>query len=473
MLGHITPDNKQLEVLALPPAGHTVVLGTAGSGKTTMALLRAIGLSQRPEHPKVLVVTFNVALVQYMSELNDARINNLTIESFHKFARGYLNSLGKMPRVNGILDSTDKEEYIGTALEAIRSRYPSESTLKRPLSVFVDEITFIQRFGFNNLNDYASAERIGRSSVNIKRENRKWFYMVYTEYLRIREANGYLYDWDDIAYFVYKELLNDTRPRMYNHIIVDEGQDFSPVMLRALTAAVPQNGSFTFFGDVAQQIYGNRLSWRDSGIQLRDKRIWKFDRNYRNPTTVATFANNLMMSPYWLKSEDIIPPARYIAEGPKPILIHFQSKSEEKKWLISQIRSTMSTSSNLIVCRDRATVKLLCSSLKINNIPSTIITRDRADLSSKTGVYLSTFHSAKGLEFDNVYIPYLTDGVFPDPNTVANAPDEKSALANELKLLYVAVTRSKFGLFMSYHGKLSSLFPAPSTTYDQFEGDNL
>ena len=62
----IKPIGKQKEVLALPPIGHTVVLGTAGSGKTTMALFRAIGLANLPNSPNVLVITFNTALVQYM-----------------------------------------------------------------------------------------------------------------------------------------------------------------------------------------------------------------------------------------------------------------------------------------------------------------------------------------------------------------------------------------------------------------------
>ena len=68
MLENINPDGKQNEVLALPAKGHNVILGTAGSGKTTMALLRAIVLSYLPSSPQLLVVTFNRALVQYMNK---------------------------------------------------------------------------------------------------------------------------------------------------------------------------------------------------------------------------------------------------------------------------------------------------------------------------------------------------------------------------------------------------------------------
>jgi DNA helicase IV len=61
------PIGRQKDVLALPGQGHTVVLGTAGSGKTTLAILRAAFLSDpATDHAgKTLLVTFNKALVTY------------------------------------------------------------------------------------------------------------------------------------------------------------------------------------------------------------------------------------------------------------------------------------------------------------------------------------------------------------------------------------------------------------------------
>lgn len=184
----IQPTGKQKEVLALPPVGHTVVLGTAGSGKTTMALFRAIGLANLPNKPRVLVVTFNTALVQYMSNICKVQLPNLTIENYHKFARGYLHSIGKMPGWGGILQN--KDNYVEMALKEIKQIYPDESTLKRPLSAYLDEIAFIEKFGIQNEEQYYQVERIGRAAMNIRRENRKWIYMVYNRYREIRRNNG-------------------------------------------------------------------------------------------------------------------------------------------------------------------------------------------------------------------------------------------------------------------------------------------
>ena len=65
------PVGRQREVLYLPHQGHVVVLGTAGSGKTTLAILRSLYLSaQSTGHGgRTLLVTFNRCLVTYMERL--------------------------------------------------------------------------------------------------------------------------------------------------------------------------------------------------------------------------------------------------------------------------------------------------------------------------------------------------------------------------------------------------------------------
>lgn len=463
---NIIPKGKQKEVLALSATGHTVVLGTAGSGKTTIALLRAYHLAKTYKDKRVLLVTFNGALVEYIRGISDIIPSNLTVENYHKFARGYLNSRGKMPLRNGILDSEGKACYISKAVKILKKQYPKESTLDRSNDFFVDEITFIEKFGFVDFNAYNQAERIGRASANIKRENRKWVFAVYTKYIELREAAGRKYDWDDLALYVYLELQNDQSPRRYTHIIVDEGQDFSPMMIKSLANAVAYDGSFTFFGDVAQQIYGSRLSWRDSGINT-DK-IWKFNINYRNPSTITSFAKDITESKYWLKDKDMVDATEQIAEGPKPILIKFSGRLNEKKWIVDRAIILSRTSSVVIICRNRSDIDMFLNVFKRKGYVATEIDKDTDGYADEKTVYLSTFHSAKGLEFDNVFIPFLEKERFPDPNAVARAVSDKEAYADEIKLLYVAATRSKYGLFMTYSKSLSALFPKESSNYDYY-----
>jgi superfamily I DNA/RNA helicase len=60
-------------------------------------------------------------------------------------------------------------------------------------------------------------------------------------------------------------------------------------------------------------------------------------------------------------------------------------------------------------------------------------------------VYLMTYHSSKGLDFPNVFLPHLTDDTSLDP--VKNAKDEE-----ERRLFFVAVTRARQRLYLSFHG---------------------
>ena len=218
----IKPQGKQYEVLALPANGHIVVLGTAGSGKTTIALLRACHLANILNGGRVLLVTFNRALAEYIRGMSNLGLTNLVVENYHKFARGYLYSRGKMSNLNGILDPVGKMNLIEVAVKSMKKKFPRESTFHRPKEFFVDEISFIQKFGFSDFVAYNEAERIGRAAANIKREKRKWVFAVYEKYIRLREESGYQYDWDDLAFYAYKEMQDDDGERRYKHIIVDD-----------------------------------------------------------------------------------------------------------------------------------------------------------------------------------------------------------------------------------------------------------
>ncbi len=468
---NIKPRGKQEEVMALPAKGHIVILGTAGSGKTTVALLRAHHLANIPNGGKVLLVTFNRALVKYMRGLCDVQTQKLVVENYHTFARGYLNSRGKMPCRNGIADPDEKAFYIEQALNCCKMKYPTESTFKRSLEFFIEEITFIERFGFSDITEYKEAERIGRASANIKRENRKWIFEVYERYRELRETGGKKYDWDDMALYVFNELQNDDNERRYTHIIVDEGQDFSPMMIKSLVESVADNGSFTFFGDVAQQIYGSRLSWRDSGVDIN--KVWRFDVNYRNPATITAFAKSITQNKYWRQDEDMVEAVSQIAEGPKPILIEFFHKQHEISWIIDRAIAIGKTSSTVIVCRNRADIDIFLQLLKNRGCEAIEINKETPGFAHLKRVYLTTFHAAKGLEFDNVFIPYLTEDKLPDHDMISNAVSIEKTYADEIKLLYVAVTRSKYGLYMTYCGNLTPLFPRDTDTYDFYDEEDL
>lgn len=83
----------QPDVMALAPTGHTVVLGSAGSGKTTMALRLAEVRANLKGSPEVLVVTYNRDLVAYMNALKSFD-HGITVDTFHHVCMEYLKGKG-------------------------------------------------------------------------------------------------------------------------------------------------------------------------------------------------------------------------------------------------------------------------------------------------------------------------------------------------------------------------------------------
>src|ERR1700722_15232433 len=84
-----TPQGAQRDVVALQPSGHNVILGTAGSGKTTMAMLRALALADpRTEHGgRTLLVTFNKALLAFLRHVIPNGMIEMDVRNYHTFAR--------------------------------------------------------------------------------------------------------------------------------------------------------------------------------------------------------------------------------------------------------------------------------------------------------------------------------------------------------------------------------------------------
>jgi len=227
-----SPKGRQKEVLYLPAQGHVVVLGTAGSGKTTLAILRAAYLAKKFTDPdrRVLLVTFNHTLVTYLESLASVQLRDVDVRIYHRFARGYLHSRNKM-HYNAIVGKDRRETLIKNALNEAKLVNGTHPIYERSLEMLSTEFEWIAKSGIRTADDYFQVERVGRSGTRVTRKDRRVLFGIYERYLKLRSSAGYDYDWDDLALAIVDEFATDTSPRMYQHIVIDEGQDFSPTML--------------------------------------------------------------------------------------------------------------------------------------------------------------------------------------------------------------------------------------------------
>jgi hypothetical protein len=185
--------------VTLTPNGHVVVLGTAGSGKTTMAIHRAAYVAdERGDHGgRTLLVTFNRALVTYLEHLRPPELRHVDVRNYHRFARGYLGSRGRMSRY-AICGNDLRDTIIAQAIDNVRARRDGATLLKRPLELFSEEIRWINHHGIETEAEYVDAERIGRSRARLRRADRSVLFEVYEEYRELRASEyGRSYDWDD------------------------------------------------------------------------------------------------------------------------------------------------------------------------------------------------------------------------------------------------------------------------------------
>ncbi|MCP4847949.1 MAG: UvrD-helicase domain-containing protein [Verrucomicrobiaceae bacterium] len=95
----------------------------------------------------------------------------------------------------------------------------------------------------------------------------------------------------------------------------------------------------------------------------------------------------------------------------------------------------------------------------------------RKDLSE--ALTLSSVHQAKGLEWRVVFVIWLTEGMFPNARVIEEDDDEQSGLEEERRLFYVAVTRAKDELYLSYpymwpNSRTGDIMQRPSRFLDDF-----
>ena len=453
------PIGRQREVLYLPAQGHVVVLGTAGSGKTTLAILRSLYLSdQSTAHGgRTLLVTFNRCLVTYMRHMGFAESQHpVDVRNYHHFARGYLASRGRLPW-SSICSPGERSKFVSLALAEARDANVQSRILRRPERFIDEELEWIQRHGIGDEQDYVESERTGRTTTRVARAERAVVFDLYRRYLSHRGRANKLYDWTDLASAVRRELQSDADHRRYRHVVIDEGQDFSPEMLRSLALVVPADGSLTFFGDMAQQIYGHRVSWRSAGLSARN--MWRFEENYRNTKQISRLAIALARMPHFPDDPDLVEPISPAADGPPPALRRFRSESEEIRFVLDRARILARTGTTAILFRTRHQER--CAQSLAG---ATRLHRELNRWPAGPGLFYGTYHSAKGLEFDSVFLPLLSDEHWPDGRDVRDI-GEQEATIRDARLLYVGITRAKSSLILTFTGRVTRLLPTSEDLY--------
>lgn len=438
----------------MDPTHDQVVLGTAGSGKTLMAVHRALRLSnpRTQGHGRTLLVTFNRALTGYLQHLLAGRGGSLLdVRTFHQVQRGYLHHRGRFGD-GQILDGPRRERAISRALDTVRQAHPNSRLLTRPPEFFLDELDWISGHGYTDEDAYLDAERVGRIDP-LQRPQRRRVWEVRAAYHVERAALGRSFDWWELPTITLQELATDTDPRMYQHVVIDEGQDLPPDAIRSLKQLTGDGGTVTLFADYAQQLYGQRASWRRCGLAIQ--RVERFQENYRNSAGIARLAIATAALPHFTDSADLVEPTRPAVQGTKPTLYRATDTATERAVIQERALEFARTGSAAILCRTHQDLNYYIRGLT----GLRRLSEDRQIWVTDTGLYVGTLHAARGLEFSAVLLPGLDARDFPHDRYV-NAFGLEEAAERETRLLYVGITRAKAQLIASFVTEFTSLLPA-------------
>ncbi len=252
----------------------------------------------------------------------------------------------------------------------------------------------------------------------------------------------------------------------YGHVIVDEGQDLHAAHWRFLRGLVrPGPNDLFICEDAHQRIYGDRLVLSHYGIPTRG-RSRRLTLNYRSSRQNLGFSLAVISGADIADSEGVsesIAGYRAAFDGPSPSLRGFPTPRHEADFVVAQVRqwlaSGVSSASIGVLVRRQADQDRVRQSLQAAGIDAQVLTGEPH--AERASVVITTMHRSKGMEFSRVLISGVEAGVVPSAFLLDQAPeaDRAAVLTRERSLLYVACSRARDELVVTWRGEPSPFLP--------------
>ncbi|MEU1488652.1 UvrD-helicase domain-containing protein [Streptomyces sp. NPDC005776] len=434
-------------------SGPAQVTGGPGTGKTVVALHRVrhlLGFLRDGE--RILLTTYTHALVDALRSGLDALVDDVHLR--------------------------DRVDI--TTVDALASRIVATS--RRPLRAGEEQTRWEQAAratGFTgtaqflaqeykhvvlaqnlrSLEEYEAADRPGRGSrLPVAQRLVVWrTFQAYSDGLAADGLRTYLETCAEAA-----DLLEGRQP-LYRHIVVDEAQDLHPAQWRLLRAAAPPRPDDLFIaGDPHQRIYDSKVSLKALGIKVTG-RSTKVRKNYRSTHEILSWSTALLVGRPFAQLEDddrneTLLGYRSALHGNGPVVHGAASADAELDALVAQIRAWteagVSPGDIGVSARFKKNCAKAIERLTAAGIPAAPL-RSGAAEDART-VRIGTMHSFKGLEFRCVAVIGVHDGALPYPGAVTSADVDRlqheADLMAERCLLFVACTRARDGLYVSWSG---------------------
>ena len=400
--------------------------------------------------------TANLALDirRNLKELCPAHIARFEVTHLHGWATRFLKQEGVTTKI------VSKPKQAGFWEEALEV-----DTAGRPLAFYKEEFAqVIQAQGITDKRGYLRASRAGRGTP-LGRKQRSAVWPVLAEYRRLLQASG-LTEIADLIDEARRYLEKNPGRASYRAVLADEIQDFGPAELRLLRAIVPRDDDDLFLvGDAHQRIYRRVARLSHCGIEARGRRSRRLRLNYRTTESIKRWAVELLRGE---RIDDLdggsdnLKGYRSLRDGAPPKFAHFNDAGAEGRFVVEQIEAWIAAEVPgehiCLAVRKGALMERYETLLNQAGIDTTRLSKNAPP--DDGAVRIATMHRLKGLEFPNLILASVQDGVVPLRLPSHYLGDEASAqdhLKSERCLAYVAATRARDALVVCGYGKRSVL----------------
>ncbi|MGW5880294.1 UvrD-helicase domain-containing protein [Nocardiopsis terrae] len=259
----------------------------------------------------------------------------------------------------------------------------------------------------------------------------------------------------------------------YEHVVVDEAQDLNPAHWTLLRAMVDHTDNDIFLvGDTHQRIYGNQVSLGSLGINIVGRSA-RLTLSYRTTREILGSALGLLGEETWDdldEGTDTLRGYRSVLRGPRPFFHGADTWAAEIDALVTRIgaireqaRAEGKFASVAVAVPVRDMVGEVERELVRAGISAATLGPEGPPSGHEESVHVGTLHRYKGLEYQHMIVAGVTDGLVPNANVDRYEDSDPARYRRELQmarsLLFVAATRARDSLVVSWHGEPSRFLP--------------
>jgi len=432
-------------------SGPARVSGSAGTGKTIVALHRAVTLAKAHPEARVLLTTYSDTLAHALQTKLRRLIGN-ELKLGDRIDVYSINSLGiRLAKMYGIQTRIATESDIKACIQDVSNQIATHKFTQHFLYSEWDQI--VDAWKLTTWEAYRDVTRLGRKT-RLPETQRTVLWSIF-EIVRSQLVKKKLTTFARL----FTELavsIGTNKKIPFDFAVIDEAQDISISHLRFLASlGAGRPDSLFFAGDLGQRIFQQPFSWKALGVDIRG-RSRTLRINYRTSHQIRQQADRLLgpiTSDIDGNAEDRTDTIS-VFNGPEPSIRTYESNLAEinavAKWITDHSSNGLLPQEFGFFVRSDAQIERAKSAVMQAGLKFKVLD-DHVETASGY-VSISTMHLAKGLEFRAVVVMACDDQVLPLEERIQAIGDDadlQEVYDTERHLLYVACTRARDFLSVS------------------------